>query len=144
MGLLRNLCIGDWVMYYDDYVKVKSIINYDTIIVEDYRGEVQSAHVIDLYPIQLTDKILEKIFEFNKLHDRYIYRRVENYHLEYNSIENMLTITYQPEILNPRSGYVKYRNEIRYVHELQQALRILKIDMYKYRELYSLTFVNLD
>ena len=103
-----NLMIGDWVMVYNAPAKVMYIKS--GIMLEDRKGGTCFENAEDLDPIPITDKIME--MNFGKPSDYDIYSQ------DGVSIGETLNGSWVV-----KCGYDCLH--VRFVHELQQALRLM-------------------
>ena len=114
MGL-SELMIGDWVYRPDCYSKVKEIRENGIIGYDHLRGIISFE---ELEPIPLTPEILEKngfVYDSEDKLFEDIYPRISMLYAQYRLVEN---------------GGINYgeMSEIKYVHQLQHALRLCGID----------------
>lgn len=110
----NELMIGDWVYRPDCYDQVKEIRHTGVIGRDSLRGLIAFS---ELEPIPLTPEILEKNGFVYDLEDKLfedIYPRISMLYAQYRLVEN---------------GGINYgeMSEIKYVHELQHALRLCGI-----------------
>lgn len=133
----KDLMVGDWVMSKElkTPVKVCSIMNhYETTIYFCCQGNEFIVNSYQLEPIPLTPEILEKN-GFNdasfEAHHKYKYViHTNEYQLGYYPKTNSFNV-YKKGI-DPFYSKDKFccgfQNIVKYVHELQHALRLCKID----------------
>lgn len=110
-----DLMIGDWVYRPDCYSKVKEIRENGIIGLDHLRGIISFE---ELKPIPLTPEILEKngfVYDSEDKLFEDIYPRISMLYAQYRLVEN---------------GGINYgeMSEIKYVHQLQHALRLCGID----------------
>lgn len=110
-----DLMIGDWVYRPDCYSKVKEIRENGIIGLDHLRGIISFE---ELKPIPLTPEILEKngfVYDSEDKLFEDIYPRISMLYSQYRLVEN---------------GGINYgeMSEIKYVHQLQHALRLCGID----------------
>lgn len=120
-----ELMIGDWVFYNNKIIKVDNIydecINYTPDI--PYVQEEYFIEESDLQPIPLTKEIIKKngFSKIGTIGDSYIHCIANDscyYEIEINLHDNTLCVN--------KTWLVA--NNIRYVHELQHALRMCGIE----------------
>lgn len=111
-----DLMVGDWLMFNGKPCQVKGLHNDDTVTLTGYRSMY---YLIDAEPIPLTPEILEKNGLVSDFLGGY-FDEDEQMMLEISSTEEGVywTINYHEyDIL-----------KLKYVHELQHALRLCKIE----------------
>lgn len=126
----NELMLGDWVQYKDMYWTVTAILN--GIVVVDGTENEWYAGSSELTPIPLTTEILRKNGLF---HDPYL-NDVEDCdgdiflprHFEEDEESNLELIKDNGKIYWSIAGGEYYIIELRYVHQLQHALRLCGIN----------------
>lgn len=107
---VEDLMVGDW-MYIKDYPTITQP--------KQVKKEHFLRSLVEFEPIPLTQEILEKNgFGGNKPKVKLILEDTRE--LLYNIYEKVLTIYWNSQIV--------FRSQCAYVHELQHALRLCKID----------------
>ena len=123
---VKDLMVGDWLMFNDKPCQVKGLHNDDTATLTGYRS---AYYLIDAEPILLTPEILEKNgFEKDEL--------IESYN-HYCGMDNRVSLNDDFYYINSRNtwyvhvdseDYCTIANcELTYLHELQHILRLCKI-----------------
>ena len=114
----KDLMVGDWLMFNGKPCQVKGLHNDDTATLTGYRSLY---YLIDAEPIPLTPEILEKNgFEGIK---EGRFPSLRNY---YNDI--IFQLEGIREEGNCKILYIFKNIPILYVHELQHALKLCRID----------------
>ena len=119
-----ELMIGDWVeVIQSDHLKFVQVgeIHRTSIITKPAEYEEEEIDLQNIKSIPLTSKILEKnVF---KKRNKYYYITIENkdtrYCVEYDTESKKLTVNNVWFVIN----------EVRYVHELQHAMKLCGIDI---------------
>ena len=124
---VTDLMVGDWLMFNDKPCQVKGLHNDDTATFVGYRS---AYYLIDAEPIHLTPKILEKNgFIEEQKRVRFVVSQKE-YQLTYSFNSNWFSIYKNANVSG--SDYpifiCAFQERIKYVHELQHALRLCKIE----------------
>lgn len=127
----KDLMVGDWLMFNDKPCQVKGLHNDDTAT---FVGHKSLYYLIDAEPIPLTPEILEK----NGFNDapfaagervRFVVL-CEEYRINYYFNINWFSI-YKNVAVNDSDYPVficAFEERIKYIHELQHALRLCKIE----------------
>lgn len=126
----EELMIGDYVQVNGEACKVISISYFD-IGISDSKEDFYNEHIDNIKPIPLTAETLEKngFVKYNEVSDTPPYDKDEEGNMYYSfKGEQKLWGWWQPNniYLIPVNAMVDL--EIKYVHQLQHALRLCGID----------------
>lgn len=121
---VNDLMIGDLVQVNGEVFKVISISYFD-IGISDSKEDFYHEHIDNIEPIPLTQKILEKNGFVKQDYDGWLIsenngRRLIEYRTDY--FGGLLIINYVEE------PYSKISIKLKYVHELQHALKLCRFD----------------
>lgn len=121
---VNELMIGDWVNVYNAPLKVLYIKKAD-IMLENNKGGTCLEVAEDLDPIPLTEEILAKNFV----------RNIDGDYRTYTDFEDVtISDYYDKSIWEVTVDEIEFANlptwkmYVSHVHELQQALRLAKVD----------------
>lgn len=131
-----DLMVGDYLYYFDQLTDEKFLGKIETIegdvcILDEIDGGFREEHISDLAPIPLTPEILEKSgFEKQDGKQIYIARKMfpsysNGHSIHYFPKQNLVTISL---IFDDGLNAKQYVMPCSYLHELQHALKICKID----------------
>lgn len=133
----KELMIGDWLSLFQGYpdgsscnVRVSYIGEYGEVGIEGCK-EYTSANCNLLFPIPLTPEILEKngFIKYNEVSDTPPYDKDEEGNMYYSfKGEHKFWGWWQPNNVYFIPVNAMIDLEIKYVHELQHALRLCGID----------------
>ena len=115
---ISDLSVGDWVRTKDGNVTVDIISPLEVVVMNDY-GKLCACKIEDIQPIPITAEILEK----NGIHRAY---EDDNYAIF--RVDGLRAVKYSDgdwELSTPPVCRV----DIKYIHQLQHALRLA--DLYK-------------
>ena len=136
---VEGLMIGDWVEVTNPdhlkYVQVGEVFT-DSILTQEAEYESEEIDIKDLQPISLTPEILEKnndilhgelpiLFDDGKMHYSIIECRYVSKEYERNGETFYCLLS---ECTYDGGSFVTPFAKIRYVHELQHALKLCKIE----------------
>lgn len=117
---IEELSVGDWVRhtFYEENVRIARI-DGDSERVLAERGKLSiSCHLNHFEPIPITPEILEKNGGRNDMADRNFWATDEVYIYNHDGIWR----------LRPKSPELLIVVDIKHVHELQRALRLLGVE----------------
>lgn len=116
---ISDLSVGDWVRYETMPTKVMTINGFDSVVRgKASNGNIVIAHIDCFEPIPITAEILVK----NRIHKTY---EDDNYAIFRG--DGLWAVKYSDgdwELSIPPVGHV----DIRYIHQLQHALRLAGVD----------------
>ena len=121
----KDLMINDLVNFNGANVKIISIGLFNQVEIMDSNNDVYSVFAKDLVPIPPTAEILEKNGFVKQAYDWWLISENNGRrHIEYRTdyFDGLLLINYTEE------PFSKLSIKVKYLHELQHALRLCGID----------------
>lgn len=126
----KELQVGDWVLINGTSHKIQAIDSIDAEIQADddlyYIGENRYHSEDKIEGIPITPEILERN-SFKKIRDEYVvfgWENVKQWHITLEDFKPQFDFWF----ITSSDRDLNIRGQIRYVHELQHALRLCKLD----------------